>query len=368
MVNQSTSVADPLVKGLLQKIDTVRKTKPSDFVFLGTEVALCQEYGISRMTVRRALDDLVSQGLIVRRRAKGIFLPPPSSIQRVIKFVVPNLLHEHCVQFLKGIQSAIEDRNYTVQVHDANGDFEHAIELIDKLPRSPESGAIIISIHHPKFIQRLIALRESGYPFVILGNLHNVIDAPMVRSSHYECGYQMAKDLLAKGHRRFGHIAQFNSRANARLWEGLHTALNDVGIALPYSYRVGISEEIDPLSDWTPAIHEATQKLMELQEPPTAILYHDDRAALIAYKWFRSQGYRLPEDISVIGVGDSEMGHYAYPELASIRQPRFDAGIEAVNMLDYIIEHPNSNPGQKTLQADWICRESVAEARAFVGK
>lgn len=359
MFNDTDSVATPLVKNLLEKIEIARKQHPAGDVCLGTEVAFGKEFGISRMTVRRALDDLIAQGLIVRRRGKGIYMPAPSSIQRVIQFVVPNLLHEECIQYLKGIQIATQDRNVAIQVYDANSDFEHAIELIDHLPRLPAAGAIIALIRHPEFIRKLIELQHRNHPFVVLGNLSDIIDAPMVTGDMYNGGYQMAQDLIAKGHKKIGHIARFASRTNIELNRGLNAALNDTNIALPGMYQVDITKKDDLLADWTDSIHSATQQLMELDEPPTAILYNDDRAALIAYQWFRKAGYRLPEDISIIGVGDTEMGHYAYPALSSIHQPQQEAGSLAVSMLEQLAENPSIKQPLTTLEPHWVCRESV---------
>ncbi|MBC2602673.1 substrate-binding domain-containing protein [Puniceicoccus vermicola] len=79
----------------------------------------------------------------------------------------------------------------------------------------------------------------------------------------------------------------------------------------------------------------------------------------MAYKWFRKNGYRLPEDISIIGVGDSEKAYYAYPELSTIRQPRISSGTEAVRMLEKLLERPNSQSENITLQSEWVCRDSV---------
>lgn len=359
MFSENESVATPLVKNLLEKIESARRKNPTGDVFLGTEVAFAKEFGISRMTVRRALDDLVLQGQITRRRGKGIYLPPPSAIQRVIQFVAPNLLHEECIQYLKGIQLATQDRNVAIQVYDANSDLEHAIELIDHLPRLPAAGAIIALIRHPVFIKKLIALQHRGHPFVVLGNLSDILDVPMVTGDMYHGGYQMAQDLIQKGHRRIGHIARFASRTNSELSRGLNAAMNDANLALPGIYQIDIPKTTDLLSDWTDSIHEATQQLMKLDKPPTAILYNDDRAALIAYQWFRQNGYRLPEDVSIVGVGDTEMGRYAYPALASIHQPHQESGRTAVSMLDQLAGTPSTKPSFQTIDSHWVCRDSV---------
>lgn len=359
MIAQSDGVAVPLIKHLVNQVSELRKKDVTGEVCLGTEVGFAKEFGISRMTVRRALDNLIAQGLIVRRRGKGIYLPPPSSIQQIIQFVAPNLLRESAIRYLKGVQSVMEGRNYALQIYDGNSDYEHVIELIDQLPRTRAAGAIIMAIYHPAFVKSLLKLQQRGHPFVILGYFSNVIDVPMITSDSYQCGYEMGRDLLQKGHRRIGHIAQFGSEFNRQLSQGLHAALNDEGIGLPGKYRIDIPKSIDPLSDWTGTIHESTRSLMEMDEPPSVILYHDDRGALLAYQWFRANGYNIPDDISVIGVGNHEMGRLAYPPLSTVVIPGHDAGGQAVEMLEQIIMLPETPAECRKLEAHWVCRESV---------
>jgi DNA-binding LacI/PurR family transcriptional regulator len=358
MIEQGNHVAAPMVRHLLKRIGDLRKSGATADVHLGTEVGFAKEFGISRMTVRRAMDDLIAQGLVVRRRGKGVFLPPPSSIQQIIQFVSPNLCYENCIQYLKGVQSVMEGRNYGIQIYDANSDFNHAIELIDQLPRTRAAGAIIVAIYNPRFIERLIRLQQRKHPFVVLGNLSELLDVPMIAGDFVPCGRELGNDLLDKGHRLIGHICH-QSIPNRQLADGLNAALNDRGVGWPTRYRIDITKRVEPLGDWTRVIHEATKELMSLDEPPTALLYNDDRAALYAYQWFRASGYSVPEDVSVIGVGDNEMGRLAFPPLSSVVEPNYESGRQAIDMLEKRLNLVGEPPEQRKLEAHWICRESV---------
>lgn len=78
----------PLYHQIVQDLTgqlTRRKLKPGDA--LPTEEQLCERYGVSRITVRRALDDLIVGGLVVRRRGVGTFVAEPHEASRSVSLV-----------------------------------------------------------------------------------------------------------------------------------------------------------------------------------------------------------------------------------------------------------------------------------------
>ena len=62
--------------------------------WLGTEVGLAEENGISRMTARRAVQALVDEGLVERRAGRGVFVRGEGAATRTVRVVAGNLLWE----------------------------------------------------------------------------------------------------------------------------------------------------------------------------------------------------------------------------------------------------------------------------------
>ncbi len=133
--------------------------------------------------------------------------------------------------------------------------------------------------------------------------------------------------LIARGHVRIAHL-QGDPRyatAQARL-EGYQQALIEAGISF------------DPAlvrrCDWNmSAATEATRELMRLDTPPTAIFAASDDMALGALEALRSEGYRVPADVSVIGFDDIPLASEIRPPLTTVRIPLADIGRRAIELL-----------------------------------
>ena len=83
--------------------------------------------------------------------------------------------------------------------------------------------------------------------------------------------------------------------------------------------------------------------------------------ALGAMKTARELGYRIPEDISIIGFDDIPESPYFHPPLTTIRQDMVQIGVTAVNQLLHLLDYTeeNGNPGAFLLKPQLIVRDST---------
>jgi LacI family transcriptional regulator len=104
--------------------------------------------------------------------------------------------------------------------------------------------------------------------------------------------------------------------------------------------------------------YTATQKLLELSNPPTAIFAGNDLSAFGAIEAIRERGLRIPEDISLAGFDDIPQASLVYPKLTTVRQPLDQMGREAANILLEQIEKPEQAKRQVTLATELVIRDS----------
>ena len=83
-----------------------------------------------------------------------------------------------------------------------------------------------------------------------------------------------------------------------------------------------------------------TNELLDLQEPPTCILYPDDFAALGGINAIRERGLKIPEDISIAGYDGITIARVLEPKLTTIRQDTKTIGKRAAEELINLIERP----------------------------
>src|SRR6185436_324282 len=81
-----------------------------------------------------------------------------------------------------------------------------------------------------------------------------------------------------------------------------------------------------------PAV-QAAATLLDLPQPPTAIVAFNDSIAFGALRAARNRGLRVPEDLSVVGFDDIEPAILVAPALTTVRQPLGEMGRTAVDVL-----------------------------------
>jgi len=106
------------------------------------------------------------------------------------------------------------------------------------------------------------------------------------------------------------------------------------------------------------AIWEGVDRLLDLEERPTAIMAGTDDTALEIYRQLRRRSVSVPEEISVIGLGDSELAARADPPLTTIHMPRKELSETAVELLVRQIEENNQEPSFIELPGHIVERES----------
>jgi len=137
----------------------------------------------------------------------------------------------------------------------------------------------------------------------------------------------MVRHLLALGHRRIGFITGHASYAtSAQRLAGYRAALDVAGIAFdPLLVRPG---DYDFASGAV-----ATEALLALRLPPTAIFASNDDMAAGALSVAHRRGLSVPAALSIAGFGDDAIARYVWPALTTIRQPTRLLGYTAADLL-----------------------------------
>jgi LacI family transcriptional regulator len=150
---------------------------------------------------------------------------------------------------------------------------------------------------------------------------------PSVTYDDREGGRLAMEHLLAKGHRRIAHIHgdMRYASAQARL-SSYDQAMNAAGLGVDPSLIVG--------SPWDMRLaHLATQQLLDLDDPPSAIFAASDDLAIGAVQAIEHRGLAVPRDLAVIGFDDIPFSHQMVPRLSTVRLPLGEMGRRAADLL-----------------------------------
>lgn len=353
----------PIYESLAERLrGSIREGRYAPGELIGSEHELARRESISRMTVRKASELLITEGLLERRPGKGLYVRGKSSgMSGGMVQVVGNMLWPTSLEMARGVQAAVKGDGTHVQLYDAHGDVELDLEMVENLPQTNARGAVIVALHHPRFTQAICRLHATDFPFVLLDQRLRDIDVSSVTSDNHQGGY-LAGELLARhGHRRVAFIGDLMAATvQDRLW-GLRDALGDADIPFRRSMVVDLAVGSDRFGDWGACISAGVQRLLSGEHRPTAIFCSCDAVARQVYRDLALAGLRVPHDMSVIGYDDdTHVLDMLTPGLTTIRQPFSGLGYAAMELLKVRIESPASVAEARVLPVQLIERASVA--------
>ena len=164
--------------------------------------------------------------------------------------------------------------------------------------------------------------------------------------------------LWNKGHRKIGYLrGKFRIKAFRSRAVGFTIAMNKKGMDVASEYVVTLDTTMDG------AYKDMLEHLSRKPKLPTAFFSDNDMIALGVMKALQECGYRIPEDISIIGFDDLPYCEIASPRLTSLRVPKQEMGQIAVRRMIEIIKS-NSNIRTKTqVCTEFVERDSVKHIR-----
>ncbi len=208
----------------------------------------------------------------------------------------------------------------------------------------------------PEPYRQLIA---KGMPLVLIGNTSpETRDLPIVEIHIADGVRQAARHLITLGHRRIA-LAIGKGLAlipNGRL-TGYKKALKDARI--PFAKELVMADrDITP-----PEARVFTAAVMRLSSPPTAIIYSNDMMALIGMHTLWEMGFKIPDDVSVVGYDDLLFAEHLSPSLTTVRQPRAEFADAVLDLLIGQIEKKGGELAPRILLPSLVERQSTGKTR-----
>ncbi len=319
--------------------------------------------GVSRSTVSRVINNEPSVTDTTRERVLEViqrlnFQPNvvarslAGGRTRVLGLVIPMgvarlFTDPYFPIFIQGVTSACNAHDHSMMLWLAEPEYER--RMINQIVNAGLIDGVIISssLIDDSLIDSLIG---DNLPFVLIGRHPTNASINYVDVDNRESARQVVNHLLRKGRRRIATITgPQNMIAGLDRLEGYLIGLREWGLIPDPELIVdgSFSEEGSYL---------AVNRL--LSRPIDAIFAASDTMAVGAIRAVREAGYRVPEDISVVGYDDIPLAAHTVPPLTTIRQPTQKMGALAVETLIDIIENPGLPPRRIILSTELVIRES----------
>jgi len=204
-----------------------------------------------------------------------------------------------------------------------------------------------------------LMLKQKGIPVVLVGHPIAHLELHTVMTDGRAGMHDMTKYLIELGHKKIAMIysAPIQDYITADRISGYRLALTEAGIKSNEEYLVK--------ADWCHPVssYEATLKLLDLKDPPTAIIYMNDTMAYRGYKALAERKVKIPRDISVAGFDDMIFPDYMEPLKPALTTVKVDLpliGKTALNILSDLIEKPSEIAVRYTLPVELQVKGSTA--------
>ena len=293
--------------------------------------------GVAISTVSRVLNDSPEVADATRDRVREAIRELKFQPQRIAKTLaqqtttslavaLPSATSLFYVELLKGVKDALREREIDLLLCNL-GSRDPRQKLERFLDRGAVGGLLLVSLPVGDALRdRLEAMRA---PVVLVGGRADGFDSFWWDDA---AGAQRAVDhLLDLGHTRVGCIAAHDwSESTGPRLAGYKAALGARGIAFdPALVATGTTEKHAGYSEEAGA--EAMERLLALDDPPTAVFASADVQAFGAWAYARDNGIRVPRDVSLAGYDGLKLSRFL--DLTTVDQHALDTGLRATERL-----------------------------------
>lgn len=330
-----------------------------------TIIDIARKLGLSKSTVSRALRNhphvKEATRIAVKSLAEKWDYQPDTIAQSMINrktltlgIVIPNVSFPYFSHTLNGVQEIASKAGYNLMICQSNESFEREKSVIQTLVSSRVDGLLLSISKETKTFDHIEALQKKGIPLVLFDRIAEPLTLPKVYINNVDASFQATEHLIKEGYQRIAHIAGPES-----LWVS-HQRIKGY-LDAHKAYGVNADPELIIFKGFRMEDGKcAAAKLMENASPPDAILAVSDSAAIGAKMELESQGFKIPEDVAIVGFNNEIIASIVQPGLTSVAIPMDNLGRTAAQMLLRQITYPHEVSGseQKVLHAKLVIRAS----------
>jgi DNA-binding LacI/PurR family transcriptional regulator len=305
---------------------------------------------VRKVTAKRVMDIVEEMDYRLDHVARRMKVKATDSL--VIGLIITDIGNPFFSNVARGVEDIIFKNKKILMMCYTNESPEKEKFFLNSLLSEKVSGVIIVPTignGNDAFIKKLV---ENGFPMVTVDRRIKDLNVDTVSINNEEGGYQATQRLIRNGHKRIGIICGIKGLSNTKeRFEGYRKALNDAGIP--------ISEELITYGNYVESGgREAMEKLLSLENPPTAVFSTNNLMTLGCIKELYKRKISIPNEMALIGFDDSTWAEALIPPLTTVKQPGYELGANAAELLIKRLNSGNSSKMNVVLNTELVIRES----------
>lgn len=311
-----------------------------------SEPQLVLKYGVSRQTVRKALQELIDAGYLRPVKGSGTFVTEKAVAKRYKRSYSIGILVTYLSDYIfptiiRELEEVFTLSGFTVQLASTGNSTLRERELLQKMLANKVDGIVLeptkSALPNPNadLYQELL---ERGFPLVTIHSTYKDMPFPTVALDDEEAGFMAGTRLLEQHLGPVAAILKSDDLQGHRRYQGLlkahrayHMTFDDQKV---FWYA---TEDIKYFPDQASA-------LLERVKGSRSIVCYNDQIGLMLEEILLSRGFRIPEDFAIVSIDDSRLAPLAPVPLTSVHSPIREIGQTAARHLLRLINGEQFNP------------------------
>ena len=250
-----------------------------------------------------------------------------------IGLVIDNLASRPVSLIVEGANIRLKQLGYHLIIGASAQSAAQELFYINNFQSRRVDGIIALPVLSCETMGELRNLYRRKFPMLICER-PTVTDMDCVFSNLEGGTYEAARYLIKLGHKKIAFVIgdpeSPSTKTSALLrYHGYRKALEEQGLHAKDDYRITAKDV------YCKGGQEAAQKIVDMSQDdrPTAVMFRNDDMAAGAIKTFTAKGFKIPEDISIIGFENKPITESLTPSLTTIETPKFDVGEKIAELI-----------------------------------
>lgn len=294
--------------------------------------------GVSSMTVSRVLNNEAKVSPARKEKVlsavRELNYRPNVSARRLasnksffLGLLYYDLNASYVSKFLLSALKQCRNSGHHLVVDEVDDDISKSLDSIkDLINITQVDGMVLLPpvSDQPEVIE---LLKSFNVPFVRIAPDKDLTASPYICIDDYQAAFDVTDSLIKQGHNKIAHIIGNPNQGASRLrYQGYLDAMRSNGLSMPpeyieqglFTYKSGL---------------ECAEKLLKLDDKPTAIFAANDEMAAAVVSVAHLNGFNVPDNLSVVGFDDAQLATTISPHLSTVRQPISEMAQTAVDIL-----------------------------------
>ncbi|MGN1386597.1 MAG: catabolite control protein A [Bacillus sp. (in: firmicutes)] len=276
---------------------------------------------VKPVTRKKVMDVIDRLGYRPNAVARGL----ASKKTTTVGLIIPDISNIFYAELARGIEDIATMYKYNIILSNSDENTEKELHLLNTMLGKQVDGLIFMGSNITE--DHLVEFKKSPVPIVLAGSIEDSGEMPSVNIDYEQAAYDSVNFFLSNGHTKVALvIGNREESISQKKLAGYKKALDEKNIPFNEEYVVEGDFSYD-------SGIEAVNRLIELNEKPTAVLVGADEMAVGVVNAIQDKGFKVPNDFEVISFDNTKLTLMVRPQVTTVVQPLYDIGAVAMRLL-----------------------------------